>query len=400
MPYSRFISIGFKLTPGFILLSLALFLLPLSLNSSQAVALIPSPAEENPRTHLLAVADIINLWTVNVETKKIQSIIKLEEGKEIINTVSWSPDGQQLAVSLSSADHKSERCRTVIFTPDGQTIRRMEGVSYARWSPKGTYLIYYTGPFGSTMRKAHVVKTSDLSQVLDFPEASYIGFSPDETRIIAGRLVDNEIYFKLLADIFDSGGRKLWSSPPGKPVSSLHFSPDSRWFFCDETLYNLETGVKRGLPGYPSDFSPDSRLLALYLRDRQSVCLYDPEKDEVAWVGDFEPTPTDLYPGDMLYNRSRFTADGRFLYTPKPFESKIISVDLNDYKTSETALNLPGVSQKELIEIIPGHLSPDWKYAVLFRPPALWLIDIEKQLMEKIAELPVRWVRIFGWHSR
>lgn len=400
MPYSRFISIGFKLTPGFILLSLALFLLPLSLNSSQAVALIPSPAEENPRTHLLAVADIINLWTVNVETKKIQSIIKLEEGKEIIDTVSWSPDGQQLAVSISSADHKSERCRTVIFTPDGQTIRRMEGVSYVRWSPKGTYLIYYTGPFGSTRRKAHVVKTSDLSQVLDFPEASYIGFSPDETRIIAGRLVDDEIYFKLLADIFDSGGRKLWSSPPGKPVSSLHFSPDSRWFFCDETLYNLETGVKRGLPGYPSDFSPNSRLLALYIRDTQSVCLYDPEKDKVAWVGDFEPTPTDLYPGDMLYNRSRFTADGRFLYTPKPFESKIISVDLNDYKTSETALNLPGVSQKELIEIIPRHLSPDWKYAVLFRPPALWLIDIEKQLMEKIAELPVRWVRIFGWHSR
>lgn len=140
--------------------------------------------------------------------------------------------------------------------------------------------------------------------------------------------------------------------------------------------------------------------MALYLRDPQWVCLYDPEKDEVAWVGDFKPTPTDLYPGDMLYNRSRFTADGRFLYTPKPFESKIISLDLNDYKTSETALNLPGVSQKELIEIRPRHLSPDWKYAVLFRPPALWLIDIEKQLMEKVAELPVRWVRIFGWHSR
>ncbi|NPV83658.1 MAG: hypothetical protein HPY46_08775, partial [Candidatus Aminicenantes bacterium] len=299
------------------------------------------------------MGDRFNLWTVNIEKRKIQSIIKLEEGKEIIDTVSWSPDGQQLAVSISGADHKSEQYRTVFFTPDGKLIRQMESVSYARWSPKGTYLIYYTGPLGSTRRKAHVVRASDLSQAFDFPEVGHIGFSPDETRVIAARLVDTEIYFKKVVDIFDSGGRKLWSSPPEKPVSSLQFSPDSRWFFCDETLYNLETGEKRELAGYPSDFSPDSRLLALYIRDMKSVCLYDPEKDEVAWVGDFEPTPTDIYPGDMLYSRSCFTSDRKFLYTPEPFESKIISVDLNDYKTSETTLNLPGVKQEELIEIIP-----------------------------------------------
>lgn len=144
-------SLRSKSIPGliFIFLSLPLFL-PSSfatsrLNPGQS-ALTPSPAEETWGTHLLAVGDRLNLWTVNIEKRKIQSIIKLEEGKEIIDTVSWSTDGQQLAVSISSADHKSERYRTVFFTPDGKLIRQMEGVSHARWSPKGTYLIYYTGP--------------------------------------------------------------------------------------------------------------------------------------------------------------------------------------------------------------------------------------------------------------
>lgn len=80
------------------------------------------------------------------------------------------------------------------------------------------------------------------------------------------------------------------------------FSPDSKWIVCDEAIFDLE-------------------------------------KEEIIWSGDFEPTPTDIYPGYILGERAMFSSDGRFfIYNRKFWKPDIINVELNQLKEKEINL--------------------------------------------------------------
>lgn len=287
---------------------------------------------------MLAAGDFKNLSIIDTETGQARQILRLEADKESLGYFTWHPSGEQLAMTIRNL--KDQSCRVLIKNLEGETVREITGAEGAAWSPQGTYFYFYPG--SRSQSKGHLFKTDDMTPVSESSDISFINFSPDEKKIAIGRIKEkNDIFATFSIEIMDLNNRQSWKPETEKGFRSFSFSPDSKWIVCDEAIFDLTTKEKKALPGYPAIFSPDSRYLALLSFDVNQAMIFDLEKEEIIWSGDFEPTPTDIYPGNILGERAMFSSDGSFfIYTRKFWKPDIISVELSKFKEKEINLKI------------------------------------------------------------
>ncbi len=212
-----------------------------------------------------------------------------------VNSVSWSPDGQYIAAGTATN-------KVFVFSRSRSIIWRKEldsGVNSVSWSPDGQYIAI--GAHGKIIvlnrSGEEIWETSDLgnswkTEKLESVSVNSVSWSPDGQYIAAGiarwRIVDDICNSRVL--IFSRSGKKIWESGDlGGYVYSVSWSPDGQYIAVG-VGWEEKVGVKETEHGKVYIFDRSGNLLGESgdLDGKVSSVSWSPDGQYIAVGGTFK----------------------------------------------------------------------------------------------------------------
>jgi TolB protein len=153
------------------------------------------------------------IWMVNADGLNPRPVYT---GTGDIVSVSWSPDGEKIAYAMNTGTPQEYE----IFTMDTsgrnhlKISQGLQGIGGSvDWSPDGTSLLIYAGPFGDKDIFKIDVATGTFVQLTDGGNNAGASYSPDGGYIVFNSLRNNDQADLYIMEADGSGLRQITNDP-------------------------------------------------------------------------------------------------------------------------------------------------------------------------------------------
>lgn len=271
---------------------------------------LPSAAElpSLPKGRIVFLSYILNesigVGVMDVESRNTKSLFELEvpisetSAMSILDSLSWSPDGQRVAFTTTPDNGHTFEIST--FNTDGSGIKRIsEGYSTnLAWSADGRHLVFSSNRDGSWGIYILSIDNDNITRLADTPKGNALPYwSPDGRQIAF--VSDSEIF------VMNSDGSNLKRLTTNLDylVSKLQWSPNSQWLAFISTTHNGGVYVMNANGSTQNLFitddcvsirwSPDNQRIAFAVYDGHNTSVYvmnvDRSNQEVVVEHAFSP---------------------------------------------------------------------------------------------------------------